>query len=217
MKLKTLSLVFKMIFGELLPSNKKYLSRWIALKLLDENELVYKALKSNFDIDIANDPELNKKILRIKRELNESGIDLTSLNESIVMSIVSSAEDIRKKTCTFSNSEYNSKDRKLDKILTSKKFGIPIMIAFFAAIFWITITGANYPSSLLSSFFGFIQEKLLIGFEALHVPEFWTNLIVLRYVSNCNLGCSCYAPTYGDIFSFVYITRRPWISPKNLI
>ena len=41
-------------------------------------------------------------------------------------------------------------DRKIDRILTSKTFGIPIMIGLLGLIFWITIEGANIPSELLA-------------------------------------------------------------------
>lgn len=91
------------------------------------------------------------------------------------------------------------------------------MLIFFALIFWITITGANYPSSLLSDCFGFIQEKLLILFSTLHIPEFITNLLILRHVSNSNLGCGCYAPPYGDIFPAFYNFRGPWVFAKNCL
>ena len=50
-------------------------------------------------------------------------------------------------------------DRKIDKILTSKTFGIPIMLLFLGIIFWITIIGANYPSQLLSTFFNFLENS----------------------------------------------------------
>ena len=53
------------------------------------------------------------------------------------------------------------KVRKIDKILTSKKFGIPIMILFLGLIFWLTIVGANYPSELLFNLFNSIQSKLI--------------------------------------------------------
>lgn len=42
-------------------------------------------------------------------------------------------------------------DIKLDKILTSRRWGIPIMIALLAIVFWITIVGSNYPSSWLNA------------------------------------------------------------------
>ena len=42
-------------------------------------------------------------------------------------------------------------DRKLDRILTSRIFGLPLMLAILALVFWVTIAGANVPSSLLAS------------------------------------------------------------------
>lgn len=59
---------------------------------------------------------------------------------------------------------------KIDKILTSKLTGIPIMLLFFALIFWITITGANYPSALLTKFFNYIETKLVLLFEHFNSP-----------------------------------------------
>lgn len=70
------------------------------------------------------------------------------------------------------------RDQKIDKILTSKKFGIPIMILFLGIIFWLTITGANYPSCLLSDFFGMLQEKLLLLFHTLHAPDWLTGILI---------------------------------------
>ena len=41
-------------------------------------------------------------------------------------------------------------DRKLDQILTSKKFGFPIMLLILSVVLWLTIQGANYPSGMLA-------------------------------------------------------------------
>lgn len=42
-------------------------------------------------------------------------------------------------------------DQKLDRILTSRTWGFPIMVLMLGAALWLTITGANYPSQLLST------------------------------------------------------------------
>ena len=42
-------------------------------------------------------------------------------------------------------------DRTVDRIVTSRVWGFPIMILLFAVMFWITITGANVPSALIAS------------------------------------------------------------------
>ena len=88
------------------------------------------------------------------------------------------AHDVTNKVCTFSNNNYNARDKKIDSILTSKKYGIPIMILFFCIIFWITIVGANYPSKLLSLFFGLLQpffQKFLVW---IHTPAWLTSLLI---------------------------------------
>lgn len=66
--------------------------------------------------------------------------------ESTVKIIFDKAHEVALKVCSLKNKNYNARDSKIDKILTSKSLGIPIMILFFCLIFWITIVGANYPS-----------------------------------------------------------------------
>ncbi len=101
------------------------------------------------------------------------------IEEEKVSKILNRAEEICKKVCTFESENYSSRDRKIDRILTSKKFGIPIMIYFFSNNFWITIVGANYPSKILFTFFGWIQKKLVIFANFVHCPEWIANMLIL--------------------------------------
>lgn len=54
-----------------------------------------------------------------------------------------------------SRSAFTDKDRKLDKLFTSRLTGIPIMLALLCIVFWLTLTGAEYPSGAL--FFGLFR------------------------------------------------------------
>ncbi len=47
-----------------------------------------------------------------------------------------------------------------DKILTSRRYGIPIMLCFLCAVLWVTVSGANYPSQLLFDMFSHIKIYL---------------------------------------------------------
>lgn len=69
-------------------------------------------------------------------------------------------------------------DRKVDKVLTSKKYGIPIMILMLACVFWLTIIGANYPSKLLSWIFSFGKKYLLMFCEFCLFPDFLKGILV---------------------------------------
>jgi ferrous iron transport protein B len=41
-------------------------------------------------------------------------------------------------------------DRQLDRLLTSRTFGFPVMLLLLTLVFWITVAGANVPSALLA-------------------------------------------------------------------
>lgn len=51
------------------------------------------------------------------------------------------------------NSKNVSWDYKIDQILTSKIWGFPVMIGLLTLVLWLTILGANVPSSMLATFF----------------------------------------------------------------
>jgi ferrous iron transport protein B len=49
------------------------------------------------------------------------------------------------------NKKITAFDRQLDKILTSRRYGFPLMFLMLALVFWLTIEGANVPSSMIAS------------------------------------------------------------------
>lgn len=66
---------------------------------------------------------------------------------------------------------YSPRDRKIDSILTNKATGFPIMLLTLMGVFWLTITGANYPSQLLSTGLFAVQDKLLELAVAAEIPK----------------------------------------------
>lgn len=92
--------------------------------------------------------------------------------------IISKSEEIYNKCVVLSKKDYNEKDRKIDKILTSKATGIPIMILMLAVIFWITAVGANYPSQWLSALFAVIKEYFYSFLAFLNVPDLLISFLV---------------------------------------
>lgn len=72
----------------------------------------------------------------------------------------------------FSGPNSLRRDRQIDKVLTSRVLGFPIMLALLALVFFITITGANYPSQLLSDVLFKVQDKLIGFCISVSVPEF---------------------------------------------
>ena len=72
----------------------------------------------------------------------------------------------------FSGPDSLRRDRQIDKVLTSRVLGFPIMLTLLALVFFITITGANYPSQLLSDVLFKVQDKLIGFCRSASVPEF---------------------------------------------
>lgn len=60
---------------------------------------------------------------------------------------------------------FNNRDRKIDRIVTGKIWGIPIMAALLCLILWLTIVGTNYPSAYLSSVFCDVEDYLMDLFK----------------------------------------------------
>ncbi|MDW5299734.1 MAG: FeoB small GTPase domain-containing protein, partial [Sedimentibacter sp.] len=132
-------------------------SRWVALKLLDGDSTLIKSIEKYINVDLANDMNVLNKLNEAKEMMLSKGINHEIFCDKIVSHLVFKAEKIFSKSVTLENDKYNSTDRKIDSILASKTFGIPIMLGLLCVIFWITITGANYPSELLANFLFHIE------------------------------------------------------------
>lgn len=92
--------------------------------------------------------------------------------------IVELAESITKRTITLKNKNYMSKDQKIDRLLTGK-LSVPTMLLLLLGVFWLTITGANAVSSVLSGFL-FRTEDLLYSFLSfINCPQFLKDMLVL--------------------------------------
>ncbi|MDD2216468.1 MAG: ferrous iron transporter B, partial [Eubacteriales bacterium] len=71
--------------------------------------------------------------------------------------------------------DYNAFDRRIDRIVTSKSLGFPIMILLLGLIFWITLSGANFPSAVIFNFLFWLQKQLFITLTALGINEWVLN------------------------------------------
>jgi len=76
-----------------------------------------------------------------------------NFHDSVVESIFCDANKIAAKVVSMpmSNNQ-KSWELTLDKIVTSKIFGFPIMFLMLATVFWLTIEGANIPSAIIAGF-----------------------------------------------------------------
>jgi ferrous iron transport protein B len=75
-----------------------------------------------------------------------------NLHDALLESIYQDAAKISEKVVTKADEKPRFDwDRSLDRLLTSKWTGFPIMLLMLTVVFWITISGANVPSALLAN------------------------------------------------------------------
>ena len=190
------------------------LARWISIKVLDGEECILREIEKQLHIKLINHIEIDKVKQEALAMLEKEGIRQEEFKEKIVSTIVKDAEEIGKNVCKFENKDYASRDRKIDKILTSKKYGIPIMILFLLLIFWITIVGANYPSQFLFSVFGSIQEKLIEFATYIHCPEWLSNMLILGVYQTLTWVISVMLPPMAIFFPLFTILEDLGYLPR---
>ena len=81
------------------------------------------------------------------------------------------AAEIVKQTVQVKDERYWHRDYRIDRFLTSPVTGSFCMLFLLFILFWLTITGANYPSEFLASLFNWMSMKMEILLRAVHCPD----------------------------------------------
>ena len=147
-------------------------SRWVALNLINYDECLYQKITDYLNVDLIEEKEIKEKLLSIKQQLN------LNIKDEITNTIIKKAEEISKEVIAFESKDYNLKNQKIDRIITSKLFGIPIMLGMLFIILWLTIKGANYPSNLLFNIFNNVGKNLLDFLNFLNAPSWLSGILI---------------------------------------
>ncbi|WP_369281967.1 ferrous iron transport protein B [Oscillibacter sp. GMB15532] len=160
-------------------TNGKLNSRWLSLKLLDQDQSLISEINAYLGNDFLLDETLIAALEIAKLKLTQSGIGPDQLKDKVVSALVTAAEKICRDTVIFQKEKYDAFDRKMDRILTSRQTGYPIMILLLAMVFWLTISGANVPSQLLADGLFWVQDRLTSLFHFMNAPDWLHGVLVL--------------------------------------
>ena len=145
-------------------------SRWLGLRIIDGDESLFSSLSNYIEGDFEDTLEYIKHQLpqnldkkRIRDEISKLNYDYASSLFENVVSQKNDKEDI---------------DDKIDSIITSKYFAIPTMLVMLAIILWITISGSNYPSEVLSNLLFSIEPGMYSFLSSLNVPKWFCDMMV---------------------------------------
>ena len=99
-------------------------------------------------------------------------------DDRIVETLYERAADIAGQVVTSDGQTRPRWDQRLDAVLTSRVFGLPIMLLGLVVIFWMTIAGANVPSAMLAKALFAIGDWLEAGFTAVGAPWWLTGFLI---------------------------------------
>lgn len=136
-------------------------ARWIALRLLQADERVLAAIQSGAigSVDAGEAPSWvwgadaatpgGRDLLELASTLRwQLG---PQFHDKLTESLYHEARRIATAVARRHQRFEPALDRRLDRILTSRWTGFPVMLALLALVFWITIAGANVPSAMIAS------------------------------------------------------------------
>ncbi|MBN7773437.1 ferrous iron transport protein B [Clostridium aminobutyricum] len=175
-------------------------SRWASLHLMDEDNQLIQSIHNYLHMEMEKERLLQDKIQEVQEGLKNQHITAKDVQDRMVSSLVKTAEEISRDIVSVKNKDYNQRDRNIDRVLTSKIFGIPIMISLLGLVFWITITGANYPSSMLAEFFNKMEQHLVAFFSWAGTPHWVCDIFVFGVYRTLSWVISVMLPPMAIFF-----------------
>ena len=168
----------EILLPALAPFADRLAPRWLALRLLDPDAAMLHEINLACEKNLLTDTAVTAALDRAKCSLKESGFTDEQLKDAIATAAIRRAAEIAA-AVRRGRDGHPARDRKLDRILTGRKFGYPAMLLLLLFVFWLTISGANLPSAWLSNAFSFLEGKLAAFLLYLHAPPRLHDLLVL--------------------------------------
>ena len=144
--------------------------RWLGLRLIDGDESILTSLNDYTENDILHD--LNT----IKSKLPDI-FDKSKIRSHLSKTTYDYAKSISDQVVTVTNSKAFDRDEKIDRIVSSKIFGIPLMLLLLCGVLWLTIQGANYPSEIISNVLFAVEPKIYDLLNSMNFP-IWLNEMI---------------------------------------
>jgi ferrous iron transport protein B len=159
-------------------------ARWVSLRLLDGDTNLEAALRSGALVELSgNAPQAravgdeagpsNGVALRVLEQARSLRWELgPEFQDSLAEDLYTEAAALADRSTLVDGARPGfDLDRTIDNLVTSPWFGFPMMIAILTGVFWVTVSGANVPSSMLATLLIDKGQPLLhtLG-NVLHMP-----------------------------------------------
>jgi ferrous iron transport protein B len=101
----------------------------------------------------------------------------TGFREEVVTSLYTEVERITRRAVHGTVGQTLELDQRIDRIVTSRAFGLPLMLAMLAVVFWLTIVGANVPSQMLAQALFWVEDVAAGLFDSWGSPWWLTGFV----------------------------------------
>jgi ferrous iron transport protein B len=119
---------------------------------------------------------LNPNDVLAKAEALRGGLS-TGFRDEIVKSLYSEAETIARRAVKNVSEKKYDLDQKIDRLVTSPVFGLPIMLVLLGLVIWLTVIGANLPSQLIATALFWIEDQASTLFMNIGIPWWITGFL----------------------------------------
>ncbi len=188
-------------------------ARWLALRLLEEDTDFYRSLKLHLGKEIESE-QIKNAVKAALEHLEINGIDKRKLNDKIIYCIHKAATNIAEKSVTRQDDSHERKERMLDRILTGKYTAFPLLMLLLAVIFYITIAGANVPSSWLSGIFSKSEVWIYNAFINIGIPKIICEAAVYGVYRTLTWVVSVMLPPMAIFFPLFTLLEDSGILPR---
>lgn len=121
---------------------------WIAMRLIQQDTSIEKALVNGTWSTVITEQQVQSVVEKARTYQEKLGLDYS---DNVAGAIFSQVSKIVKGRVQVEDSQRAFRmDRAIDKVVTSKCWGFPLMLLMLGGILWLTIIGSNYPSGALS-------------------------------------------------------------------
>ena len=158
--------------------NKNINPRFLAVRMLENDSSFCNSMQKYLSSSNLLDKDFQEALQEEKQKLNFKNIRDYNFRDRIAQCLITKSENIYKQCVKITKKDYDAVDRKIDKFLTSRLTGFPTMMLFLLGIFWITISGANYPSEIIADVLFSFEQKLMDFMIATNAPAWLSGILV---------------------------------------
>lgn len=148
--------------------------RFLALRVLENDPSFNASLEKNLSGGFQDDFD----VLKSREILSRFNFDGENYVQSVTASISQQAERIFSQSVKQLPSREEKKQNMIDRVLLGRYTAVPAMLLLVGVVLWLTMVGANYPSSILKSAFDAAEAWLASHSLALGIPDVIVNMAV---------------------------------------